>query len=47
MIPFIGFIIWFLVYPPFILFGGRYASLVYDEGEREVILQSSLPGKTP
>lgn len=47
MIPFIGFIIWFLLYPPFILFGGRYASLVYDEGEREVIIQSYLPGQTP
>jgi MFS family permease len=47
MIPFIGFIIWFFLYPPFILFGGRYASLVYDKGEREVIMQSNLPGQTP
>ncbi len=46
MIPFIGFIIWFILYPPFILFGGRYASLVYDEGEREVIVQSNLSGQT-
>jgi len=36
IIPFIGFIIWFFLYPPFILFGSRYASLVYDEGGREL-----------
>ena len=46
MIPFIGSIIWFFLYPPFIIFGSRYASLVYDEGEREVIMQSYLPGQT-
>ena len=46
MIPFIGFIIWFFLYPPFIIFGSRYSSLVYDEGEREVIMQSYLPGQT-
>jgi hypothetical protein len=47
MIPFIGFIIWFFFYPPFIIFGSRYASLVYDEGEQEGIMQSNLPGQTP
>jgi hypothetical protein len=33
MIPIIGFVIWFFLYPPFIIFGSRYASLVYDCGE--------------
>jgi hypothetical protein len=32
MIPFIGFVIWFIVYPPFIIFTSRYASLIYDSG---------------
>jgi hypothetical protein len=32
MIPFIGFVIWFFMYPPFILFTSRYASLIYDSG---------------
>lgn len=32
MIPIIGFVIWFFLYPPFIIFGSRYASLVYDCG---------------
>lgn len=34
MIPFIGFIIWFFMYPPFIIFTSRYASLVYDAAEK-------------
>lgn len=33
MIPIIGLVIWFFLYPPFIIFGSRYASLVYDCGE--------------
>ena len=32
MIPIIGFVIWFFLYPPFIIFGSRYASIVYDCG---------------
>lgn len=30
MVPFIGFIIWFFMYPPFLIFMSRYATLVYD-----------------
>jgi hypothetical protein len=30
MIPIIGFVIWFFLYLLLIIFGSRYASLVYD-----------------
>lgn len=33
IIPFAGFIIWFFLYPPLIIFVSRYAALVYDHGE--------------
>jgi hypothetical protein len=33
IIPVAGFIIWFFLYPPLIIFVSRYAALVYDHGE--------------
>jgi hypothetical protein len=39
MIPVIGFIIWFIAYPPFIIFVSRYASLVYETAEGPSALQ--------
>ncbi len=41
MVPVIGFIIWFFLYPPFIIFTSRYACLVYDAAE------GSLPQGAP
>lgn len=38
MIPFIGFIFWFFLYPPFVIFTGRYACLVYDAAEGSPVL---------
>jgi len=32
IIPFVGLVIWLFLYPPFIIFMSRYASLVYDAG---------------
>ena len=32
MIPVLGLVIWFFLYPPFIIFMSRYAALVYDHG---------------
>ncbi len=33
IIPFLGIIIWFFVYPPFIIFVARYTCLVYETAE--------------
>jgi len=35
IIPFVGPVIWLFLYPPFIIFMSRYASLVYDAGQME------------
>lgn len=43
MIPFAGLVIWFFMYPPFIIFGSRYATLVYDAGEPE----RTIPAENP
>jgi hypothetical protein len=40
MIPVIGFVLWFILYPPLIIFVSRYAALVYDAGEGPAAVQS-------
>jgi hypothetical protein len=42
MVPFIGFILWFLLYPPFIIFGSRYACLVYDAAESATVISQPV-----
>ncbi len=43
MIPYIGVIIWFFLYPPFIIFMSRYTSLVYEAGEGKETVQPVQP----
>jgi hypothetical protein len=40
MIPVIGVVLWFILYPPLIIFVSRYAALVYDAGEGHTAVQS-------
>lgn len=43
MIPVAGSIVWFFLYPPFLIFVSRYAALVYDCGEVPVLSQPAQP----